>query len=147
MRKLSIYLIVMISFGGLFLPTLVNAQEISFDDTILVYDGLELEPIGSDNINCNSIFVKNGEYNSLYHVMQDAFTLIKFAAPILVIVLSSMDYIKAITSHDAEDLKKANVKFVKRLVIGVIIFLLPFLLDFLFEAFGLFDLNTCGIGK
>lgn len=65
----------------------------------------------------------------------------------MVLGLSVMDYIKAITSHDAEGLKKANGKFVKRLVIGILIFLLPFLLDFLFEAFGVYDLQTCGIGK
>lgn len=143
MKKVWCCFVLIILMMSLMVPTVTYAE----DKGNSVTGGLDLEPIENDNINCNSIFVKNGEYNQLYYVLQDGFTLIKFAAPILVIVLSSMDYIKAIVSHDAEDLKKANGKFTKRLVIGVLIFLLPFLLDFLFEAFGLFDLNTCGIGK
>lgn len=139
MKKIWCYLTIFVIMISLLLPVVVYADSVS--------GKLDLEPIQNENVNCDSIFVKNGEYNQLYHVMQDGFTLIKFAAPILVIILSSMDYIRAIVSHDAEDLKKANGKFVKRLAIGAIIFLLPFLLDFLFEAFGLFDLDTCGIGK
>ncbi len=129
------------------LPIIVSAQEISLLDDISLTCALELEPIESESINCESIFKSDGEYNSLYYALQDGFKIMKFAAPILVIILSTIDYVKAITSHDAEGLKKANGKFVKRLIIGILIFLLPFLLDFLFETFGIYDLETCGIGQ
>ena len=32
------------------------------------------------------------------------------------------------------------------MLFGAVIFLLPFLLDLLFQLFGLYDLSTCGIG-
>ncbi len=131
----------------LVLPGVAVAQEISVHDVFITAGDLDIKPIESEGVTCESLFMKNGEYNALYYALKDAFTLIKFAAPILVLVLSTMDYIKAITSHDAEGLKKSNAKFVKRLAIGVAIFLLPFLLDFTFEAFGLYDLGTCGVGK
>lgn len=106
-----------------------------------------VQNIDSAEIDCSSIFGPEDNRNELYHALQDIFNLLKFAAPILLIVLSTIDYIKAITSHDAEGLKKANEKFVKRLAIGVAIFMLPFILDFIFEVFGVYDIQTCGIGK
>lgn len=147
MKKLiSIFSLFTIAFLCVF-PFMVSALEISNENSVSLTYALELEPIESEAINCESIFKSNGEYNSLYYALQDAFNVIKFAAPILVVVLSTIDYVKAITSHDAEGLKKANEKFIKRLVIGILIFLLPFILDFLFEMFGVYDLETCGIGK
>ena len=83
--------------------------------------------------------------NDFGNFVQDIFTVLKFLAPLLVIVLSTIDYIKAITAQNADEMKKANGRFVKRLIAGVAIFLLPFLLDFLFEIFGLYGLSTCNI--
>lgn len=143
-RILSVFLI--IAFFCAF-PIFVCAKENSFVHNFTITYALELEPIESESISCESIFKSNGEYNSLYYALQDGFTVIKLAAPILVVVLSTIDYVKAIASHDAEGLKKANEKFVRRLIIGILIFLLPFILDFLFETFGIYDLETCGIGK
>ena len=77
--------------------------------------------------------------------MQDLFTLIKFAAPVLVIALQTVDYAKAISAQNADEMKKAHGRFVKRLICGVAVFMLPFLLDLLFEIFGLYGLDTCGI--
>ena len=57
-----------------------------------------------------------------------------------------MDYIKAIASSNADDMKKANQRTIKRLIVGLIVFFLPFLLEILFELFGLYDLSTCGVG-
>ena len=77
--------------------------------------------------------------------LQDIFTLIKFFAPTLVLALSTIDYVKAISAQNADEIKKANGRFVKRLVAGIVVFLLPFILDLLFEIFGLYGLDTCGI--
>ena len=150
MKKTKIYLIFLLCL--VMTPFLVEAKTNLVSDNLLImtFDSSDLE-IGStktEEIHCESIFKdKDGNYNALYETLQDVFSFIKFLAPILVVVLSSIDYIKAITSHDAEGLKKANEKFIKRLIIGIILFLLPFILDFIFEIFGIYDLETCGIGK
>lgn len=147
MGKIITNLIILIVLFFCLFPCVSNSQVVPLATGQAKNNDLNFEPIEEESINCESVFKKNGEYNSLYYALQDAFTFIKFLAPVLVIVLSSMDYIKAITSHDAEGLKKANSKFIKRLVIGVLIFLLPYILDFLFEAFGVYDIQTCGVGK
>ena len=100
------------------------------------------------NGNEANIFVDcNGEYTPLKDFFDDLFLLIKIAAPVLVIVLSTIDYVKAIASSNADDLKKTNKRTIMRLIIGLLIFILPFLLELLFQLFGLYDLNTSGIGK
>lgn len=97
--------------------------------------------------NC-PIFIdsKTGQKNELYNIVQEAFTFIKILTPILVGVLSLIDYIKAITSSSDDEVKKATQRTIKRLVIGVLLFFLPFLLDLLFDIFGFTDVSRCGIG-
>lgn len=95
---------------------------------------------------CETVFKnKDGSFNELGQALQDLFMLMKIAAPLLVVVLSTMDYIKAVSAQNADEMKKANGRFVKRLAAGVVVFLLPFLLDLLFEIFGLYGIETCGI--
>ena len=124
--------------------------------------GLTSDPYEDDNIfgdngdsgdfNCKTIFVQKEspdgdvEFTELGQFMNDLFSLIKILTPVLVIALSTIDYVKAIASSNADEMKKANSRTVKRLVIGLIIFVLPFLLEVLFRLFGLYDLSTCGIG-
>ena len=104
------------------------------------------EPVDNEG-GCSTIFVSSdGSYTALYDFMQDLFGLIKIAAPALVIILSTIDYIKAITNSNADEMKKANGRTIKRLIIGLIIFFLPFILDILFELLGLYDLSRCNIG-
>lgn len=104
-----------------------------------------IEVAGPDQ-GCETIFKKSdGTFNEFGQFMQDLFTLIKFAAPILVFALSTVDYAKALAAQNADEMKKAHGRFAKRLICGVAVFLLPFLLDLLFDIFGLYGLDTCGI--
>ena len=102
-----------------------------------------------DEVKCNKIFKKNGsdEFNDLGQFLQNVFLGIRLLAPALVIILSTIDYIKAIASSNQDDLKKVNKKTIKRVVAGLIIFFIPLLLDILFKLFGIYDLSTCGIGS
>ncbi len=107
-----------------------------------------IEGTKCENGNESTIFVDcNGEYTVLKEFLDDLFLLIKIAAPVLVIVLSTIDYVKALANSNADELKKTNKRTIMRLIIGLLIFLLPFLLDLLFQLFGLYGLNTSGIGK
>ena len=102
-----------------------------------------------DEVKCNKIFKKNGsdEFNDLGQFLQDLFLGIRLLAPALVIVLTTIDYIKAIASAKQDDIKKVNQKTVKRVIAGLIVFFVPLLLDILFNLFGIYDMSTCGIGS
>lgn len=98
-----------------------------------------------DDITCEGIFKNGDDFNEFGQFLQDIFTAIKVLAPALVIILSTIDYIKAIAASNQDAMKKANQRTIKRVVIGLIVFFLPFLLDLLFELFGVYDLTTCDI--
>ena len=79
-------------------------------------------------------------------MLDDVFSFIRILVPVVVVILTTIDYIGAILSSDDSKIKKANQKALKRFTIGIILFFLPYLLDLLFHLFGLYDLSRCGIG-
>lgn len=61
--------------------------------------------------------------------------IIRYIVPVLVIILSVLDFIGAIGSNNDDAMKKASQKFTKRIIAAVILFLLPIILQFLFDIF------------
>ena len=70
----------------------------------------------------------------------------KYIAPILVIILSILDFIKAIAAQNDDDMKKAQGKFVKRLIVAALLFLLPLIINFMLKTFGLYN-SACDISN
>jgi hypothetical protein len=68
--------------------------------------------------------------------------LIKLAGPVVVIVLGTLDFVKAAMSSEADANKKAFDKLVKRLMMAAVIFLIPALIQFIFNYFGVFGFAT-----
>ncbi len=65
---------------------------------------------------------------------------IRYGVPTLVIILGGIDFTKAIASDNDDELKKSGGRFVKRLIAATLIFLVPFLLEFILSVFG-YDAN------
>lgn len=82
--------------------------------------------------------------DTLTEMVQDALDLMKIAGPILVIVMTIIDLIKAVASGGKDDLSKLGTKTIKRLIYAVLLFVIPSLLDWLFGLFSIY--GTCGIG-
>lgn len=98
------------------------------------------DPIEIGEADCSGIFeTKFGRF------LKQIYSLLKFAVPIVIIAFAIIDFIKAIASGDAAETKKAANKLVKRLVIGVAIFALPTILEFILAVAGV-KFGTCGIG-
>ncbi len=75
---------------------------------------------------------------------------IRIIAPIIVIVLSAVDFSKVVLSGDDKDFAKMISTLVKRLIIAVALFIFPALLNFLIEALSKFAdsrINGCELGK
>lgn len=64
------------------------------------------------------------------------YTLLRFIAPTIIIVLSTIDFIGVVLSGDNDSMEKAKKKFIQRLIIGVVLLLLPALLEFLLKLAG-----------
>lgn len=74
---------------------------------------------------------------STAYLLQKLLNYIRIIAPTLVVILSSVDYAKAVIASDEEDMKKVNKKLVTRLVLCVVLFIIPSLIDLLLRIFGL----------
>ncbi len=78
--------------------------------------------------------------NMAYNVLKWA----KYILPALVIILTMLDFIKAIAAQNDDDMKKAQGKFVKRLIIAALLFLLPLIINFVLQTFGFYN-SSCDI--
>jgi hypothetical protein len=65
----------------------------------------------------------------MYKLLQYLFTGIKFMVPAVILVLSVVDFSKALVAQKPEDMSKAKNNLIKRLIIGVLIFFLPTIIN------------------
>lgn len=95
---------------------------------------------------CTQIFGSPTDKESIAYLIQKLLNYIKIAGPILVILLSSIDFVKVIWTSDDENMKKAQQKLGKRLVAAVLLFLLPTLIGLMFNLINNSITDpTCGI--
>ena len=92
------------------------------------------QPGGNNNepLTCNDFFDAD-----MMDIISTIYKIIEFLAIILTIVLGMLDFAKGITSDDQDLIKKASKHFVKRLIICVVIFVLPLLIDPLEQLIGI----------
>ena len=69
---------------------------------------------------------------------------IKYILPVIVIILGILDFMKAVGSDKEDDMKKAQGKFMKRLIAAALVFIVPLILEFILTKMG-FGYGTCGI--
>ena len=69
--------------------------------------------------------------------LHDIYNIIKFAVPIILLALSILDFAKAIINDNSDELKKATTMFSKRLIVAIVILIVPTILNFVLDLFGL----------
>lgn len=89
--------------------------------------------VSNTNTMCQSGSGLKNFFNTLWKI-------IAIFAPALLILMTSIDFFKAITSSDADKLKKAANDAFKRALAFVLLLLLPFILN---TVFGWFGLSLC----
>lgn len=93
--------------------------------------------IYEEKFDCDSL-------GSLLDWLNGIFLLIKIGVPLLIIILGIVDFITAMGSDSEDNMKKTWSKFVKRLIIGAVIILIPYVIQLLLNIVGYGD-STCGI--
>ena len=61
----------------------------------------------------------------------------------MVLVLSSLDFAKAILMSDDESLKKAQSSLITRLILAALLFVLPTLIEVVLDIFGFTSSDVC----
>ena len=134
-------------FGGFVINTgLVSAKVSSYS---ILLEGESTEPASNGfskyKTDCG-VFGDPGNPNDFAYYLQEIFNIIRFAAPVLVVLMTIVDLVKVTTSDKGNidaDLKKVGIKTLKRAIFAVILFVLPTLITTIFEFIGLY--GTCGI--
>ena len=98
------------------------------------------EDVSSD---CDSILGKIDDKKSVAYMLQKVLNFMKFLGPLLVIALSVMDGIKAVTSGDKDALSKMLKTIMKRVIYAILLFVFPTILDFVLTFVSTH--GTCGI--
>lgn len=90
-----------------------------------------------DILTCNDTLFGNPSDSatpSMAYLLSQLMLYIKIIVPILIIVLGSIDLFKAVVSSNEDEMKKAQKKFVKRIIAGVCVFFIPVLVNLLMNV-------------
>lgn len=92
---------------------------------------------------CSSLLGDPGDSNSVAWLVQKVLNYIQVIGPLLVVVLSSIDFAKVIIKSDDEAMAKAQKKLITRLLLAVMLFFIPTLVTVILSTFGI--TASCGI--
>ena len=88
---------------------------------------------------CEAIFGK-----TFINFLQDnVFKVIYITVPIILLVLTTVDFSKVVFVDDKEGIKKAGSRFGKRLIAAILIYLTPTILIFIVDIIGADEVNSC----
>lgn len=74
---------------------------------------------------------------SISELIKDYWKWVMFLVPLLLIVLITLDFVKAMSSGDSDSIKKSSNNAIKRVIAAVILLALPWVLSVIFGWFGL----------
>jgi len=96
----------------------------------------------------NSISGNCGVISDLVPYIQEVYGYLKIIMPIALIIFGAVDFTGPVLSSDKDALKKAGIKFTKRCIIVIAIFLVPTILKFILQAYSDAtgkDASLCGL--
>lgn len=121
----------------------VNTEEL-MGELENFFAGIENEGEIYNKMDCEGLLGNPEDSNALAYWIQWMLNIIKYIAIIALLILSTMDFIKAIVSGDKDALKKASITTIKRFLFAVLIFFLPIIVEVIMKLFGAY--GTCNIG-
>lgn len=163
MRKKILFFVICISFC--FLITPVEAKNKNTFSSIISnsiymleeeeeFDGIsniEESGIDMDKYNqkqsCESILGSRDDpdyENSVLWLIDKALQVIQILGPIMVVVLSSIDFARVVINGDDDSMAKAGKKLGIRLALAVTLFFIPVLVNVVLDVFGLTG-SSCNI--
>ena len=80
--------------------------------------------------------ILGGVNSDTVKMLSNAIKIIRLGAPILIIILGITDFLKILFSGEEKDFKESFNKFVKRLIAGVILIFIPYILQLIVSLSG-----------
>lgn len=123
-----------------------NTYSLDFNNNFIIH---KLDDNVTDsynkNQNCNGLLGDPNDEDSVAWLLQTILNYLRVLGPILVVVLSSVDFAKVIVNGDDEKFSKAKKTLFRRLIIVALLFLVPTIVSVLLNLFGITSNPTCGI--
>lgn len=94
---------------------------------------------------CYKLLGESGEPGTTAYYLQMIFNVMKYIAIVALIVLSTVDYFRAIVEQDPNAFSRINKTTFKRLACCVVLFFFPIILDIFLELIGVSGSSSCGI--
>lgn len=133
-KKKIVFLVITFVFIFLFS---IDVKASVIDNNNILGDVLSnVSPMESD-VTCEYLLGDFSEKSAPAYWVDWGFNLIKYIAVIALLVLVSMDFLKAVASDDKDALKKASTLAIKRFIYCVLIFFVPIVVKFIMELFGI----------
>jgi len=87
-------------------------------------------------------FCEDPDMEKLIGFLGQILVIIKIAIPVILIVIGTITLVKAMISNESESTKKATTGLIKKACIGVVIFFVPTIVNFIMGLVGQSD-NAC----
>ena len=85
--------------------------------------------------------INNLKDKNTINFAKKVYNIIKIIVPVLIVVLSIVDFIKVFISDDEKIYKGAWTKFIKRILVGILLFVLPLIISLLINVSGISNNN------
>lgn len=83
------------------------------------------------------------DLGNIVKIVKFLLTIIQWVVPIILIVLGTIDLVKAVIAGKEEEIKKNQTNLIKRVIAAVIVFLVPMIVTILMGWLGNDDWKTC----
>ena len=110
-----------------------------------VPQNITITPVDPEVLDCNSLLGSPKIQGQPAFYLQIVFDVMKYVAIAIVIIFSILDFTGAVASQDNDAIKKSTKKLIIRLVLCVVIFVLPTILEFVFTLIDVYSPSTCRI--
>ena len=141
----------LISFSSFNVSAKSTINPITFDSKMAVIsDSINSNSVVAvisslkDNKECKGILGDpENDPDSVAWFLVNILNYLRLLGPLMVLVLSSLDFAKAILTSDDESLKKAQSSLITRLILAALLFVLPTLIEVILDIFGFTSSDIC----
>lgn len=125
----------------------INDKCVTYSNQTAINQGGISEATGVDKEDPPEIIIEQVDVEfkcSDVKYLTSIWLFLRIAAPFVVVLFGSLDFINAVMASDEKKIKETRGKFIKRLIAFVLLIILPFVIQFIFENIGTYgSQKTC----
>lgn len=148
-KKIIIVVFLMFSFVTPVSVSALETKELSCSRIINMVEDNDLVYFGTTPFNeedwklCGGVSENSKKTLGVLKFLGRILKVVFIAIPIILIIMGSLDFTKAVMAGKDDEIKKSQSMFVKRIIAAVILFLVPFIVGFVMDVLNFNINNKC----